>query len=141
MKKPWLLIKRFLFEIQKNEFLRFLVVGAVNTLFGFFVYSLFIYYDVEVWLALLGGTIAGLVFNFFTTGGYVFRDISLGKVPGFMICHLVIYGINLSAIKYISGWVGDKTIAQFILIIPMALLSYFLLTRLVFSRKRAQAKG
>jgi len=123
------------FSSRKNEFMRFLVAGGVNTLFGFAVYSICILAGVAVWIALLSGMIAGTVFNFFTTGGYVFRQLALHRFPRFVICYLLIYGVNLMLIEFISPWLSSKILAQAIITPPLAVLSYFLMSRFVFSGK------
>ncbi|MBI5438655.1 MAG: GtrA family protein [Nitrosomonadales bacterium] len=124
------------FSLCRNRFIRFLVAGGVNTLFGFAVYSAFIIADMPVWFSLLAGTILGTIFNFITTGGYVFRELSLPRVPRFIICYLLIYGINFMLIELISIWLSNKILSQAILIFPVAMLSYFLMARFVFSTKR-----
>lgn len=120
---------------RRNRFVRFLIAGGINTLFGFVVYSVFIVAGVAVWLALLAGMLFGAMFNFFTTGGYAFRELSLSRFPRFVICHLFIYGINLTLIELVSTWLSNKILSQAILIFPMAMLSYFLLARFVFFTK------
>ena len=112
--------------------MRFLAAGGVNTLFGFAVYSVSIIIGMPVWFALLAGMLLGTVFNFFTTGGYVFRELSFPRFPRFVICYLLIYGVNFMLIELISGWLSDKILSQAILVFPMALFSYFLMLRFVF---------
>lgn len=114
--------------------MRFLIAGGVNTLFGFAVYSICIVAGMAVWLALLAGMLSGTVFNFFTTGGYVFRELSLTRFPRFVICYLLVYGINLMLIELISTWLSSKILAQAIITFPLALLSYFLMAHFVFYR-------
>lgn len=123
------------FSLRRNRFMRFLAAGGVNTLFGFAVYSVFIIAGMPVWFALLAGMLFGTVFNFFTTGGYAFRELSLLRFPRFVICHLLIYGINLILIELVSVWLNNKILSQAILIFPMAMLSYFLMMRFVFFTK------
>lgn len=120
---------------HRKRFVRFLLVGALNTLFGFAVYSALIVLGTTIWLALFAGTLLGTVFNFFTTGGYVFRDISLHRFPRFVVCYLLLYGVNLVLLEWLSLMLGDKILSQAILILPMALLSFFLMARFVFSAK------
>lgn len=123
------------FGSRRDRFIRFLIAGGVNTLFGFSVYSVCIVAGIALWLALLVGMLAGTVFNFFTTGGYVFRELSLARFPRFVICYLVVYGINLGLLEFLSMWFSDKILPQAIITFPMAVLSYFLMVKFVFSRK------
>jgi len=85
----------------------------------------------------LVGTISGTVFNFITTGGYVFRELSLTRFPRFVVCYVLVYGMNLVLLEALSVWLSNKIIAQAILILPMALLSYVLMARFVFVSRRA----
>lgn len=116
--------------------MRFMVAGGVNTLFGFVVYSLSIAAGMAVWLALLIGMLLGIVFNFFTTGGYVFRELSPARFPRFVLCYLLVYFINLELIELTLTLLNNKILSQAILVLPMAILSYFLMARFVFSSKR-----
>ena len=122
--------------LRGNRPLRFLVAGAINTLFGFLVYSGALLAGAPVWLALLMGLVSGIIFNFFSTGGYVFRDLRLGRVPRFVICYLAVYAVNLALIASLTSWVGNPIIAQGILTAPIALLAYMLMVRFVFVPRR-----
>ncbi|MBY0575597.1 MAG: GtrA family protein [Gallionellaceae bacterium] len=129
------------FSPQKNRAIRFLIAGVINTLFGFAIYSVFIIIGVAVWLSLLAGMLSGTAFNFFTTGGYVFRDLSLTRFPRFVICYLFVYGVNILLIEIISFWLNSKILPQAIVIFPLALLSYFLMARFVFSTAKDSIGG
>jgi putative flippase GtrA len=123
------------FSLRGNQFMRFLAAGGVNTLFGFAVYSVFIMAGMEVWLSLLAGTVLGTIFNFFTTGGYAFRKLAFSRFPRFVMCYLLVYGVNFTLLRLLSGWLDHKILSQAILALPMALLAYFLMARFVFSRE------
>ena len=123
------------FNLNQNRFMRFLIAGSINTLFGLLIYSVFIMAGAAVWLALLAGMLCGAIFNFFTTGGYVFRELSFARFPRFVICYLLVYGINFLLIELISMWLTNKIYSQTILTFPMALLSYFMMKSFVFSSK------
>lgn len=122
-------------RLRGNRFMRFLVAGGMNTLFGFIAYSLLIAAEMAVWLALLIGMLLGTVFNFFTTGGYVFRELSWHRFPRFILCYLLVYFINLELIELTLTLLSNKILSQAILVFPMAILSYFLMARFVFSSK------
>ena len=119
----------------RSRFVRFLVAGVINTLFGFVVYSISIMAGMEVWLALLAGMLSGTLFNFLTTGAYVFRELSIARFPRFVICYLLIYFINFMLLDLLSLWLNNKIVSQAIVTFPLALLSYFLMARFVFSSK------
>ncbi|MDP3620039.1 MAG: GtrA family protein [Ramlibacter sp.] len=119
--------------LHERTFRRFLVAGAVNTLFGYVVYGAAILADTPAWLALFIGMAAGTVFNFFTTGGYAFWQLSISRYPRFVLCYLFIYGVNLVLFAGLSRYIADKLIVQGLLLVPLALLSYFIMSRLVFA--------
>ena len=121
-------------HLQRSTFLRFLVAGGINTLFGFVVYGAGILAGAPVWLALLIGMVAGTIFNFVTTGGYAFRQMRIDRYPRFVLCYLVLYGLNLVLIQWLSQWIANALAVQAVLLAPVALLSYFMMARLVFNR-------
>lgn len=118
--------------LRASRLLRFLLAGALNTLFGYAVYAVCILAGAPIWLALLIGMLAGTVFNFFTTGGYAFRQLSARLYPRFLACYLLLYAVNLALIEGLSAWMGKPLLIQALLLVPLALLSYFMMARLVF---------
>ena len=122
-------------DIQEGilpRFMRFLIVGGLNTLFGLGAYSLLVYLKLPLWLALLGGNLSGIAFNFFSTGGLVFRDLSTRRIPRFVLAYLIVYSVNLALLHAASGMLQKPLLAQVVLTIPMAILSYVLMSRWVF---------
>lgn len=119
--------------LRESRFLRFLVAGGVNTLFGYAVYGAGIIAGAPVWLALLIGMLAGTAFNFVTTGGYAFRQLALRRYPRFVACYLVVYGVNLGLFRLLSLWIRSELGVQALLLVPLALLSYMLMARFVFA--------
>lgn len=120
-------------SLRQHRILRFLVAGGVNAIFGFAVYSASILSGLPVWSALVVANIAGIAFNFLTMGGYVFRSLVLARLPSFVVAYLCIYLVNLAAMTVLATWIPGKILAQAILTVPMALLSYVLMRRFVFN--------
>lgn len=119
--------------LRTHRLLRFLLAGGINTLFGFAVYSACIAAGAPIWLALLVGMLAGTVFNFFTTGGYAFRQLSIRRYPRFAACYLFLYALNVGLAEWLSRVLGSAVPAQALLLVPLALLSYLMMARLVFT--------
>lgn len=122
--------------IMSIRFVRFLLVGGLNTLFGFAVYSLLALSDLSTWLILIVSMVTGIAFNFFTTGGLVFRDMSLARVPRFLICYGIIFVINLVLIQWLSPIWGGRIWVMTIIVLPMAVLSYVLQSWFVLGIRR-----
>lgn len=124
-------------KLLSIRFLRFLAVGGLNTLFGFVVYSLFALTTLETWLVLIISSVAGIAFSFISTGGLVFRDMGLARVPRFILCYAVIVVIYSQLITWLSPICGGRIWAMAIIILPMSLMTYFLQSWFVF-RNSAQ---
>lgn len=118
------------------RFVKFLVVGGINTLFGFGVYSACICLDCPVPIALLFSMVLGTLFNFFSTGHYVFRQFSFNLLPRFLICYLFIYILNIYFFEVIFLKINNKIYTQAILVLPLAVMSYFLMNRFVFPQNK-----
>ena len=109
------------------------MAGAVNTLFGFAVYSGAIVVGIPVWAALLVANATGIVFNFVTTGGYAFRERAASRFPRFCAAYLLVYLVNWALLAQLGAWVPGAIAAQALLTAPMAVLSYLIMARFVFA--------
>lgn len=120
-------------ERKRGTFVRFLIAGGVNTLFGWMIYSITLLLGAEVWLALLSGMLGGMAFNFFSLGGYAFRDLSSQRIPKFVISYLLVYALNLTSIHLLQSLVHSAVWAQLILTPIMAIFSYLIMSYWVFN--------
>ncbi len=118
--------------LRKNIFIRFLVAGIANTIFSLIVYSICIIAGLAVWQALLTSMLSGTIFNFFTTGRYVFRELSSTRLPRFVVCQMFVYFINLLLMELLTNWPNSKIVSQAIIAFPLSMVSYFLMKRFVF---------
>jgi hypothetical protein len=82
-----------------------------------------------------------VAFNFFTTGGYAFRSLLLSRFPRFAAAYGLIYLINWALIHALQPWVPGVIVAQALLVVPMALLSYLIMARFVFAPKPVRPVG
>ena len=118
--------------------LRFLIVGGVNTVFGYSAYAAFLFVGFHYAAAALLGTVVGVIFNFFTTGRFVFEKVARGGLlVRFVAIYAVVYGINVVALTVlqlivIGSYRFGPYVAGIVLIVPVALLSYVLMRRFVF---------
>ncbi|MFA5062286.1 MAG: GtrA family protein [Patescibacteria group bacterium] len=119
-------------ELFKNQFIRFLIVGGINTLFGYGVFALLLFVGLHYALAAFLGTILGILFNFKTTGVIVFNSHNNWLIFKFFGVYGVTYilnvlGLYLFSLAQISAYIGGA-----ILILPMAFVAFFLNKRFVF---------
>lgn len=118
--------------IWKQQFLRFLAVGALNTIFGYSVFALLFYFGLHYALAVLFSTIIGVLFNFFTTGRIVFQNRNNCLLTLFIISYLFTYSINLGILKVLKYFNFNMYLAQASVLMPIAILTYFIQKKFVF---------
>ena len=125
-------------ELWQIRLLRFLVVGAINTLFSYLIYAALILVGAHYNLAALISTIVGIIFNFFTTGRIVFRSMDNRRFILFILVYAFTYLINILLLHWlIDGLAMDKLVAGALVTLPVALLSYFLNANITFKDKRS----
>jgi len=124
--------------LADRQWLRFLVAGGVNTLFAFGVNIAVMLAGFPVWLSMLVGTVAGIVFNFFTHGGYAFRDMSARRLPRYIAGYAVVYVVAVAAFELLHRVVPGLVLCQVLLVVPMALFSYVIMSRFVFQTHRGR---
>ncbi len=125
--------------LLSHTLVRFLIAGGVNTVFGLLVYSALALTALPTWAVLVLTNLFGMGFNFATTGGVVFRDLSLGRLPRFACCYGLVVLIYWVAIKVLSPMTGGRIGAMAVVIVPMTALTYLLQSRFVFSRPAGTA--
>lgn len=113
-------------------FLRFLVVGGINTAFGYSVFALFILIGLHYVLAALLGTICGILFNFKTTGTLVFKNRDNRLIFRFFGVYLITYSLMIGFLKLFDMAGVIPLVAGAIIALPMAVVSFLLMRKLVF---------
>lgn len=116
-----------------GRFLRFLLVGGINTAFGYCAFLACLWLGMHYTLAVAVATVLGVLFNFKSTGTLVFNSSNNRRLPRFIGVYTAIYLVNVTGIAAllrcgVSEWLGGL-----ILILPCAILSYILNSRYVFS--------
>jgi putative flippase GtrA len=116
------------------QVIRFLLVGLMNSAVGFCTFSVAFWLFHDSVIALLAGNIAGLAFNFFSTGGLVFRTTALKRLPKFAAAYLLVMLINYGGLEILMHYLESKIVAQAFLTLPIAALSYVILTFWVYKQ-------
>lgn len=127
----------FISRITKIEeqFIKFLFVGVLNTIFAYFIYAFFIFIGVNYVLSSLFATIAGILFNFKTTGTIVFNNKKNSLLFKFFLVYLLSYILSIIMLKtFIICGIKNLYIAGFITLILSALISYELNKNFVFKK-------
>ncbi len=99
-------LTRFVSDVKDGglrRFARFVVVGGLNTGFGYACYALLLWLGVPLEASLLGATVLGLFFNFLTTGRLVFADARASLLPRFIAAYLGAWAIGSFAARALSS--------------------------------------
>jgi putative flippase GtrA len=115
-----------------RPFLRFLVAGAVNTVFGYSVFALLILLHVHYAIAAFLSTVCGVLFNFLTTGHFVFGNRDTSRLPRFFGVYAVSYVVGVLLLRLSEILRIDVLVAAAVLALPMAAFSYTLNRLFVF---------
>jgi putative flippase GtrA len=119
------------------RFIKFLFVGALNTAFGYLAYALFIFLGFVYPLAVLFANVLGVLFNFKTIGGIVFKNKNNKKIFKFFGVYGFLYFLNVGGIKILKILgCQNMYVNGLILVIPLALLSFTLNKKFVFPEKK-----
>lgn len=118
---------------SQYQFIRFLIVGGINTLFGYSCFALFIFIGIHYSLAVLFSTICGVLFNFKATGIIVFKNKSNKLIFRFVAVYGVVYIINVLFLKALISNNVNAYLAGGLLLFPIAVITFFLQKKLVFT--------
>jgi len=113
-------------------FVRFLLVGGLNTAFGYGVFALFILLGLHYAIAALLGTVLGILFNFKTTGILVFRSHDNALIAKFFAVYGVTYVIGVLVLKVFKAFGVHVLVTAAVTLLPMAALSFLLMRWFVF---------
>jgi putative flippase GtrA len=119
--------------IANGQFVRFLAVGSLNTLFGYGVFSLLVVAELVPGVALLIATVLGVLFNYFTTGRIVFATQGLGRLPWFVGAYSLTFLFNLLSLRGLIS-VGLSPLLAQALLLPVVTVTNFALNKLLVFR-------
>lgn len=111
---------------------RFVLVGGINTLLGFGLYVAFLFVGLSYDLAYFFALAVSVMFGFFAQGAFVFKNRNKLLMLRFVLAWVLMYFLNVWATEQLilSGFNAYNSGA--IIILPGAILSYFLQKFFVF---------
>lgn len=128
--KSWLVL--FFDSLWQIRFLRFLFIGSINTLFSYSIYTFLLFLGLNYAIANLFALVTGIIFSFKTQGALVFNNSSYHLFWRFILCWVMIYGVNITFIASIMALGLDAYLAGALAIPPVVLISYLAQKYLVF---------
>ena len=124
---------------RRHQFLRFLIVGTVNTLFSYGIYALLIFVGSHYTFANLAALILGILFSFKTQGHFVFRNSDNRLVGRFFLSFAMIYVATITLIGSFVTIGLNEYFAGAAALPFSSLMSYFVQKFFVF-RERSKAE-
>ena len=119
-----------------EQFIRFLIIGTLNTAFAYGLYALFIFVGCHYALAVFLSTVIGICFSFKTLGAFVFDNPDNRLIFKFFSVYVVCYFVNVGILKLLTGAGMQKLyLAGLISSFLVAMVSFFLNKFVVFRRK------
>ena len=118
------------------QFTKFLLVGGMNTLVGYLVFSLFLFLNFHYALASFLALIFGFLFNFKTYGSIVFGNRDNSLIFRYITTWTILYLFTISCLAGFKWFGINLYIAYALLIPPMAVIAYFINLKFVFHKIR-----
>jgi len=119
-----------------NNFVRFILVGILNTIMGYGLFVLFIYLGLHYSLAVLLSTILGVLFNYKSIGKLVFNTHNNDRIYHFIGVYIFLYLLNVASLWGLSSiGLENMYVAGAILLAPLAIISYALNKSFVFIKR------
>lgn len=126
-------------KIIPIRFLLFLIVGGVNTLFGYGIFALCIFFKFHYAFASVVSTVLGVLFNFKTTGIIVFKNKDNTLLFKFFMVYAISFIIGLIYLYYMNQLNISNYLSGAIWILPGASIAYTLQRIFVFKPKKTSA--
>lgn len=114
--------------------IKFILVGALNTSWSYVLFALFIFVGLNYFLASLLTIVLSVGFGFFTQGTLVFGGATREALPRFILVWALIYASYLLVVGAAEAIGINNYLGGLIATPVVAILSYVLQRRFVFSR-------
>lgn len=137
-------IKTLFHRVFTPQFIRFIMVAALNTAVGWCIYALLLMLFKHLQVknpfipASFFGTILSVLFNFKTYGNIVFRNKNNRLIFKFIGVYCITYLCNIGGIALLERWGIGNYLAGALTAIPVGFLGYFLNKFFVYKKKPAK---
>lgn len=118
------------------RWLRFILVGVLNTAVGYLLFAIFILAGAPKLWAVIGATAIGALFNFRSIGHLVFARSELHLLPRFLGVYAGQCAVNALALELLARVGFTPLVGQAILVPFLAAGVYFAMQAFVFRELR-----
>lgn len=123
--------------LRRHRFLRFLVVGAVNTAFGYGMFLVALALMPSTFGALVLSTVIAVLFNFVSLGTHVFGSTDPRRLWRFGLTYGLVFGYNAAGLALLEAAGVRPSVAGLMLLPGGVAISYLLNSRFAFARRPA----
>ncbi len=121
-------------KIFQISYIKFLFVAGINTAFGYLIYALIVFFLKNAYLSVFIATIIAVLFNFKTYGTLVFKSKDNSKIVRFFGVYLCTMSVQMGLLKGLAVvGIPNPYIAGAMILLPVSLLSFFLMRTFVFN--------
>lgn len=119
-----------------EQFIRFLIIGGVNTVFAYSMYALAIFVGFHYTLAALAQTVLGTLFSFKTMGHLVFDNPDNKLIFKFLAVYILCYFLNIGILRVLTQLGLENLYVAGLLSSGLVALVSFCLNKWVVFRKK-----
>ena len=120
--------------MQLNKTLtRYLLVGMVNTVFGYSMFALLAYLGVHYTVAVFFSTVIGVFFSFKTFGRFVFMQSDWRLIWRFISVYGFLYSVNVGCIFVLMMYIDNVYAANALTLVFIAGLGFVLNRSFVYA--------
>ena len=123
-----------------QQFIRFLIIGGVNTVFAYSVYAVSIFIGLHYTLAALAQTVLGTLFSFKTMGCLVFDNPDNKLIFKFIAVYAGCYFLNIGLLRLLTQFVLSNLYLAGLISSGLVALASFCLNKWVVFYKKAPAE-
>lgn len=123
---------RILKQPAMAQFIRYGLVGVINTGISYGIYVLLLYVGLNYALANFGSLVLGIGVSFFSQGRFVFGNSSIGRLPRFVLLWGTLYLVNIGLIALFLRLGINAYLGGALALVPITLLSFVCQRYLVF---------
>jgi len=120
------------FDMLGQRFVRFVLVGGLNTGFSYGLYVVLVWVGLHFVVANLLATVAGVFFSFRTQGRFVFRNTDKSLFLRFVPAWFLLWLMNVGLIAGLVRWGLDPYSAGALALVPTVAVSYLVQKHFVF---------
>ncbi len=118
--------KNFISKFHDHQFVKFIVVGFFNTLFGYLVFAGALFVGLHYALAAAVSVAAGAIFNFQTIGHFVFGSRHYSRLFKFFTVYFLVYLLKVAGLSALQGIGVNNYLGGALLILPLGIFSFSL---------------